>query len=72
MKNENITEYDRIIRIVFGLMILILFWFEMVGGINLEIDTWIKFIIIIIGATLLITGVSKFSPLYYILGKKRL
>jgi len=29
----NIGEYDRIIRVSFGLMLLLLFWFEMMGDI---------------------------------------
>ncbi|VVB75255.1 Uncharacterised protein [Candidatus Tiddalikarchaeum anstoanum] len=65
--NINIGEYDRIVRIVFGLMILLLIWFEMLGRIILPLDFILKAVLIITGAALLITGVSRTSPVYYLL-----
>lgn len=65
---KNIGYNDAALRIIVGVMIFILIWFEMLGRIIMNIPLIGKIILIIISVSLLITGSSGISPLYAIIG----
>jgi uncharacterized membrane protein len=56
--NEGRT--DRIIRIVLGIVLLVL-------GIAVIATGWLEWIVVALGAILLITGIVGFCPLYALL-----
>jgi len=56
--NEGRT--DRIIRIVLGIVLLVL-------GIAVIATGWLEWIVVALGAILLITGIVGFCPLYTLL-----
>lgn len=56
----NEGQTDRIIRIVLGIVLLIL-------GIAVVATGWLEWILVIVGAILLVTGIVGFCPLYALL-----
>ncbi len=56
----NESTLDRVLRVVFGLLLLVLFFLQVLTGTPGVIS-------VIIGAMLLITGLVGFCPLYTLL-----
>jgi hypothetical protein len=61
---KNIGNTDRFVRIMFGIILLILF----MSGVLSENPT-IKWILLGVSAILIITSFATFCPLYAVLGK---
>ena len=56
----NESTLDRVLRVIFGLLLLVLFFLQVLTG-------TLGVISVIIGALLLITGLVGFCPLYTLL-----
>jgi hypothetical protein len=57
---KNESNLDRIIRVVFGVVLVLLYVFNVVAG-------TVGVVSLVLGAILLITGVIGFCPLYSLL-----
>jgi uncharacterized membrane protein HdeD (DUF308 family) len=58
---KNVGRTDRIIRIVVGIVLVVL------GFVVVFPSDWLAWVVVILGAILLITGILGFCPLYLLL-----
>lgn len=66
-KQFNVGEHDMILRIIFGIMLFILFWYQLLGHISLDFPIWLNWILLIASVFLLITGSSRICPIFHLL-----
>lgn len=58
---KNVGSIDKIIRIVFALVVAVLFYFKVISG-------TFGIILLVLGAVLLVTALVNFCPLYRLFG----
>ena len=66
----QMNGWEKLSRIVIGIMGFLLFWYDMLGYINISFIQWGNWVLMIGGVYLLITGVSGIEPLYAVFEKK--
>jgi hypothetical protein len=71
MKKEEIKILNSVIRIVFGTMIFMLFWFHTLGYISISNVKTIVLIMFILSVYLLITGTAKICPICLLIERIR-
>jgi hypothetical protein len=57
---RNVGQTDRIIRVIVGIALLALGFFGNISG-------WLGWVLMILGAILLVTGIIGFCPIYALL-----
>ncbi|WP_108660349.1 YgaP family membrane protein [Acuticoccus kandeliae] len=61
---RNLGTFDRIVRVLLGLALVLAPYLTSVG----DAATWIAPVFTVVGAILIFTGLIRFCPLYSLLG----
>lgn len=65
----NVGTVDRAIRIVVGALLLLMFFVPQLGGLFAGLGA-LKYIVPVVGALLLVTGIIRVCPAYSVFGIK--